>query len=132
MTSNESFVNTALLGKNDVPYQKNNTVMSGSNFKQPVFDNDKFPISIVPPDSYLLDDGANGNMGLQNNLCSKSCCSAQYPVPFKLNYDDMVCRQNQEFVPNNIMCNNSWQDSGCLCMTKNQFNNLANRGGNNV
>lgn len=34
------------------------------------------PSSInIPPNYYFLDDGADGEMSLQHNLCSKSCCS---------------------------------------------------------
>jgi len=35
-----------------------------------------------------------------------------------------------EFVPSPYSCNNAWQDSGCVCMTKNQKDFLASRGGN--
>lgn len=86
--------------------------------------------SDIPDNLYFLDDGANGEMGLHNNLCSKSCCSDQYPTPFKLNPDKSVCENKGEFVPNNIMCNNAYQDSGCLCLTKKQAKFLGNRGGN--
>ena len=35
-----------------------------------------------------------------------------------------------KYVPSNIMCNNAYQDSGCLCLTKEQAGFLSNRGGN--
>lgn len=79
---------------------------------------------------YLLDDGAGGSAGLQFNMCSKSCCSEQYPLPFKMPVETAVCENASEFVPNNYMCNNAWQDSGCVCMTKDQANFLGSRGGN--
>lgn len=79
---------------------------------------------------YLLDDGAGGNAGLQFNMCSKSCCSEQYPLPFKMSVDSAVCANKSEFVPNNYMCNNAWQDTGCVCMTKDQANFIGSRGGN--
>lgn len=88
------------------------------------------PISVIPPDSYLLDDGGNGETGLHTNICSKACCSAQYPPPFNLKHDPYICKNKDKFVPNNMMCNNSWQDSGCLCLTKKQAAHLINRGGN--
>ena len=79
---------------------------------------------------YLLDDGENGAAGLQFNMCSKSCCGDQYPLPFKMPVDSAVCDNKQEFVPNNYMCNNAWQDTGCVCMTKDQSEFLGSRGGN--
>lgn len=79
---------------------------------------------------YLLDDGEGGAAGLQYNYCSKSCCSAQYPVPFKLKEDPEVCANKSEFVPTNYTCNNAWQDTGCVCLTKKQSEFLGSRGGN--
>jgi hypothetical protein len=77
-----------------------------------------------------LDDGAGGNMGLHYNLCSPSCCSAQYPTPHKLAKDPLVCGREDEFVPSSITCQNSWQNSGCACLTKKQASFMSNRGGN--
>lgn len=107
------------------------TVMSGSEF---------IPSQFLSPwykaytgnvkNQYLLDDGADGAAGLQFNQCSKSCCSEQYPLPFKMPVDSSVCGSKDEFVPNNYTCNNAWQDSGCVCMTKKQANFIGSRGGN--
>jgi hypothetical protein len=69
--------------------------------------------------------------GLNYNLCSKSCCSQQWPVPFDLKPDPLVEKGAKDFVPSSYMCNNAWQDSGCLCMTKDQSQFLANRGQSN-
>lgn len=79
---------------------------------------------------YLLDDGKGGSAGLHYNQCSKSCCSDQYPLPFKMPVDSSVCDSKDEFVPTNYTCNNAWQDSGCVCMTKDQANFIGGRGGN--
>lgn len=79
---------------------------------------------------YLLDDGEGGSAGLQFNMCSKSCCGDQYPTPFKTEVDSEVCNSKSEFVPNNYTCNNAWNDSGCVCMTKKQANFIGSRGGN--
>ncbi len=54
----------------------------------------------IPSNYYFLDDGAGGAMSLQHNLCSKSCCSSSYPVPFKQRYDPFVCANKSKFVPN--------------------------------
>jgi len=78
----------------------------------------------------ILDDGMNGNAGLNFNMCSKSCCSPQYPPPFPLGSDPLVCNSKDEFVSSSYKCNNGWQDSGCLCMTKEQALFLNKRGNN--
>lgn len=73
-------------------------------------------LSTIPSNYYFLDDGANGEMSIQHNLCSKSCCSAQWPTPFKQKYDPYVCdgKKNNNFIPSNVFCNNSFQDSGLI------------------
>ena len=71
-----------------------------------------------------------GTDTLAFNLCSKSCCSDQYPVPFALPIDPQVCANKNKFVPSSYTCNNEWNDTGCLCMTKKQGNLISNRGNN--
>lgn len=78
-----------------------------------------------------LDDGGNGMFGLNYAMCSKSCCSPQYPPQgFNLDEDVVVDKMKGDFVPSQYMCNNAWQDSGCVCMDKKENNFLAARGGN--
>jgi len=77
-----------------------------------------------------LDDGNNGMYGLNYAMCSKACCSPQYPPPFEVDKDVVTDKMKGEFVPSQYMCNNAWQDSGCVCMTKNENNFLSSRGGN--
>jgi hypothetical protein len=77
-----------------------------------------------------LDDGSDGIYGLNYSMCSKSCCSPQYPPPFELDKDVVVDKMKGDFVPSSYNCNNAWQDSGCVCMTKNQNDFLSSRGGN--
>ena len=77
-----------------------------------------------------LDDGYNGAMGLNYNMCSQSCCSPQYPPPFALEEDKMVEQHKDKFVPNNYVCNNAWNNTGCVCMTKKQHEYIGSRGGN--
>ena len=64
------------------------------------------------------------------NSCSKSCCSKQYPLPFKMPVNPEVAANMKDFVPSRFTCNNYWEDAGCLCITKDQSDNLAQRGGN--
>nr|QBK88791.1 MAG: uncharacterized protein LCMiAC01_04730 [Mimivirus LCMiAC01] len=84
----------------------------------------------IPSNYYFLDDGAGGAMSIQHNLCSKSCCSEQWPTPHKMKHDPYVCGNKDKFVGSRIMCNNTFQDSGCLCLTKKQAAFIYNRGGN--
>jgi hypothetical protein len=77
-----------------------------------------------------LDDGYNGEMGLNYNMCSKSCCSPQYPTPFELESDEQVNKMKDKFVLNNYACNNAWNNAGCVCMTQEQHKYLSSRGGN--
>ena len=77
-----------------------------------------------------LDDGYNGAAGLNYNMCSKSCCGPQYPPPFELEQDALVEKMKDKFVPNNYSCNNAWNDTGCVCMTKKQHDYIQSRGGN--
>lgn len=106
------------------------TIMDGPGFERgPVEGSAEVPDQI-PSNYYFLDDGAGGEMSIQHNLCSKSCCSAQWPTPFKQKYDPYVCGNKDNFIPSNIMCNNTFNDSGCLCLSKKQGQFLYNRGGN--
>jgi hypothetical protein len=107
------------------------TLMDGPGFEKPLPNEpvvDK--LSVIPSNYYFLDDGANGEFSIQHNMCSKSCCSEQWPTPFKQKYDPYVCSNKDKFVPSNIFCNNSFQDSGCLCLSNKQASFLYNRGGN--
>ena len=71
-----------------------------------------------------------GNMGLGYSLCSKSCCTPQYLPPFSVPQDDIVKKSGKKFIHTSYACSNTWQDSGCLCMTEEQGNFLDSRGGN--
>lgn len=83
-------------------------------------------------------DGAEGEVNsvdyssvdLRTAPCSQSCCSPQYPTPFKLNNDEDTCANKDKFVASNLMCNNEWQDTGCMCLTEKQSEFLETRGGN--
>ena len=84
----------------------------------------------IPSNYYFLDDGAGGEQSIQHNLCSKSCCSEQWPTPFKQKFDPYVCGAKGKFSKSNIFCSNTFQDAGCLCLTKPQHSFLYSRGSN--
>jgi hypothetical protein len=112
---------------------KTGTIMDGPGFERGEVEGAYLEDpSGVPSNYYILDDGAGGEMSIQHNLCSKSCCSEQWPTPFKQKYDPYVCgaKSKGDFVSSNVFCNNSFNDSGCLCLSKKQSRFLYNRGGN--
>ncbi len=115
----------------------NNIMMTGSTFEpndlagqfreSPT--TEPLPVNNTPPGSYLLDDGNNGKTGIHFNMCSKQCCSAQYPIPFPLKKEVELDKLN-DLAPTNYFCNNAWQNSGCLCASKDQVKFMEDRGGN--
>jgi len=77
------------------------------------------------------DKGPNlTDMSLNTNQCSIACCSDQWPLPFKMPVENSLCGSKDDYVPTNYYCNNGWQNSGCLCMTKEQESYISNRGNN--
>jgi hypothetical protein len=85
--------------------------------------------NVIPENMYLL-DGANQNFNFAKSRCSKSCCSQQWPLPFAMKNDPAVCNSKEKYVPTGLSCTNSWDDSGCLCVTEEQARFYGNRGGN--
>jgi hypothetical protein len=67
---------------------------------------------------------------LDLNRCSKQCCAqAQWTLPPELRINDMTPEEAAKYIPNNFSCNLG-SGSGCLCVTKDDFNYLAGRGTN--
>ena len=74
-------------------------------------------IDIIPND--------NNPFKIDNNKCSKSCCKhIQWKIPDELNTID---GDSSNFIPSNFSCNFG-TNSGCLCLTQNQYEYLGNRG----
>lgn len=78
--------------------------------------------------NFSLDPGFN----IENNMCSKACCGPTYGPRYGNEPDQRIVDavKNGDFIPNNMYCNNSYQDAGCMCLTKKQAGVLATRGGN--
>lgn len=107
------------------------TLIDGPGFERSDDVNAYLPLTPdVPSNYYFLDDGANGKMSIQHNLFSPSCCSEQWPTPFKQKWDPYVCQNKDKFVGSRMMGQSSFGDSGCACITKDQAAFLYNRGGN--
>lgn len=109
------------------------TIQSGSLFiPQPVYyttQGDKVELGNV--DAADVNKVNNiSDAGMNFNMCSPACCSDQWPLPFKIPVDKMTCSSTDEFVPTSYFCNNGWQDSGCLCMKKDQSDFINARGNN--
>lgn len=107
-------------------------IVDGPGFESGEVDgvDQKAILGTIPADYYFLDDGGDGKYSITSNLFSKSCCSAQWPVPFHQKYDPYVCNNKDQYVGSNIMGNNTFQDAGCACLNSDQAKFLYNRGGN--
>ena len=67
---------------------------------------------------------------LDQNMCSKQCCNhSQWPVPHDAKSGPIPKDKLKNYIGTNLTCNYG-NGSGCLCVTKDDFNYLANRGGN--
>jgi len=59
----------------------------------------------------------------ENLICNKNCCiGTQWKIPHMESID-------KSYTPTNMMCKFN-QDSGCICMNKEQFNYLSSRANN--
>ena len=86
----------------------------------------------VPASICLIDNNNKlRELDVSNNMCSVSCCGGtQYPTPFSVDYSPYICDNKDKFVSSNYMCNDKFNNAGCLCLTKEQNNFLRSRGGN--
>jgi hypothetical protein len=67
---------------------------------------------------------------IDTNICSKQCCKhAQWPLPNELLSKDIPEEKLANYVGSNFSCNFG-SGSGCLCLTKDNFDYLAKRGTN--
>ena len=139
----EKFINQKIISKDPLILQQKETVPVFS----PVVDNKiQAAIEFIPKNDYFTQWGSMGqaditlNQGsgtegiekytLGQNQCSAACCTNQWPVPFEL--PEMLCAGNKsEFVPSGYYCNDGINNSGCLCMKKDQANFLQSHGLNN-
>lgn len=91
--------------------------------------------TIFPPwgetnDKYGSADMIGDTIGIENPICSKSCCTPQYPPPFMTQIDDITDKYKANLIGTSYTCNNPWQNSGCMCLTQQQSDFLASRGNN--
>ena len=71
---------------------------------------------------------------LDTNKCSKSCCiNSGWQLPKELQSNDMSPDELKNYLPTNFSCNfGSNNGSGCICVSKDNYELLGSRGGNGV
>ena len=85
--------------------------------------------------SYMisLSDDPNSNQdegSMRFTRRSPACCSAQYPLPFKLNVSNEIYENKDGLVDNYYMGNSAQDGAGCACANKYDIEQLATRGKN--
>jgi hypothetical protein len=55
--------------------------------------------------------------GMEKMVCSKSCCSTQWPTSVSTQIKDPKIDMN-EYLPTNLNCNDGINDTGCICKKK--------------
>ena len=65
----------------------------------------------------LKDDIPMNISNLEDIVCSKDCCSTQWPISGKIHVKDTKIDMN-EYLPTNLNCNNGINDTGCICKKK--------------
>jgi len=85
--------------------------------------------------SYMisLSDDPNSNQdegSMRFTRRSPACCSAQYPLPFKLNVSQEIYENKDGLVDNYYMGNSAQDGAGCACANKYDIEQLATRGKN--
>jgi hypothetical protein len=75
------------------------------------------------------------NYKLENMMCSKACCSNQWGMGVSNDNRIKTNDVGSKFFSTNYMCsgdNPTDKGNGCVCVTKDMFSYLGNRGGNNT
>lgn len=59
---------------------------------------------------------------MEKIICSKKCCSTQWPTSKNTQIIDSRINEN-DYLPTNLNCNDGINDTGCICQPKNKINN---------
>ena len=66
---------------------------------------------------------------IDQNICSKQCCKfTQWPIPFNTIDPNIDPELLKNYIGSNLSCNNGPTGGGCVCVTKEDYNYLSNRG----
>jgi hypothetical protein len=94
------------------------------NYKQVKYDT----ASDVNNDKLSTSEDNKGITKLDTNVCSKQCCKhTQWPPSIGEIEGDIKKEDLDKYIGSNLSCNFG-TGSGCLCITKDDFNYLSNRG----
>jgi hypothetical protein len=81
-----------------------------------------------------VNNNAINNYRLEDMMCSKSCCSNQWGIQGEKDPRILPNDVGTKYFPTNYTCsgdNATDRGNGCVCMNKDTFSFLGNRGGNN-
>jgi len=68
---------------------------------------------------------------IDKNICSKQCCKFEvWQPPFIVKNPNVDSIFMNKFIGTNLSCGNGPESGGCVCVTKNDFNYIANHGQN--
>jgi len=65
----------------------------------------------------LKNDTSKSISHIEKIVCSKDCCSTQWPISDKIHVKDPKINM-EEYLPTNLNCNNGIYDTGCVCEKK--------------
>jgi hypothetical protein len=71
---------------------------------------------------YLKNDTPMSND--EEIVCSKDCCSTQWPISDKIQVKDPKINMD-EYLPTNLNCSNGINDTGCVCKKKKNYLNYV-------
>jgi hypothetical protein len=69
------------------------------------------------PEYYDLKYDTPMGYDMEKIVCSKSCCSTQWPTSESTQIKDPKIDMN-EYLPTNLNCNDGIHDTGCICKKK--------------
>lgn len=68
---------------------------------------------------------------IYNNICSRECCKfSQWTPPPELAEKKILTEITDNYIGSNMSCNGG-DKGGCLCFSKDNYNYISQRGGNN-
>ena len=68
---------------------------------------------------------------IYENSCSRECCKfSQWPLPPELTEKKLLKESTDDYIGSNMSCNGG-DKGGCLCFSKDDYNYISQRGGNN-
>jgi hypothetical protein len=68
---------------------------------------------------------------IYENSCSRECCKfSQWPLPPELTEKKLLNESTDDYIGSNMSCNGG-DKGGCLCFSKDNYNYISQRGGNN-